>query len=209
MHATFTFAKGHAGISRIEVPGRRSTTKPVGAASSPPETAGLWRRSLGSHCPATHLRGVPPQRQHARLHTHCLELSGVEVVCGARQLIVVDVRVHIHLAGVDLWHWFWGIVTSAEWLAVQIGWCKLVVRGWHPGPHSSCGGASVTVGLGDRCADWLRVRCRLGYVCNLTHSLVGWRPCSHTQPRPGTHLQDLGACLLVRVGELDLAIQAA
>lgn len=50
----------------------------------------------------THLGGISPECQHARLHADRLELRSVEVVGGARQLLKVDVRRDVHFAGVDL-----------------------------------------------------------------------------------------------------------
>eukprot|EP00882_Tetradesmus_deserticola_P024956 GHRQ01027338.1.p1 GENE.GHRQ01027338.1~~GHRQ01027338.1.p1 ORF type:complete len:145 (+),score=6.45 GHRQ01027338.1:496-930(+) len=48
------------------------------------------------------LQPVPPERKHARLHTHRFQLRCVEVVRAARKLLKVDVWRHVHLAAVDL-----------------------------------------------------------------------------------------------------------
>lgn len=49
-----------------------------------------------------YLCGVSAQGEHAGLYADGLELRSVEVVCGARQLLKVDIRRHVHLARVDL-----------------------------------------------------------------------------------------------------------
>ena len=46
--------------------------------------------------------GLSSQSNHASLNTHCLALGSVEVVCAPGQLLIVDIRVHVHLPGVDL-----------------------------------------------------------------------------------------------------------
>mmetsp|Transcript_18451 Transcript_18451/g.46679 ORF Transcript_18451/g.46679 Transcript_18451/m.46679 type:complete len:312 (-) Transcript_18451:612-1547(-) len=62
---------------------------------------GLHRGDALHKVLVAHLGAVAPQRQHARLHAHRLELRGVEVVGRARQLLKVDVARHVHLARVD------------------------------------------------------------------------------------------------------------
>ena len=48
------------------------------------------------------LSGSTAQRDHPSLHTHGFALGSVEVVGAASQLLVVDVRTDVHLAGVNL-----------------------------------------------------------------------------------------------------------
>ena len=45
---------------------------------------------------------LPPEGDHPRLDTHRLALGSVEIVRGSGEFLVVDVRIHVHLPGVDL-----------------------------------------------------------------------------------------------------------
>merc|ERR1719384_2935861 len=45
---------------------------------------------------------LPPESDHAGLHTHCFTLGSVKVICTPGKLLVVDVGADIHLPGVDL-----------------------------------------------------------------------------------------------------------
>lgn len=54
------------------------------------------------------LQPIPPESQHPCLYTHRLELCCIEIITGACQLFKVDIRAHVHLAGVDLWVGFVG-----------------------------------------------------------------------------------------------------
>lgn len=69
--------------------GRRETGTREGETGEP---LGCW---------AARLLAVAAEREDARLDAHSLELRGVEVVRAARELLVVDVRRHAHLARVD------------------------------------------------------------------------------------------------------------
>lgn len=48
------------------------------------------------------LCGPAAQRYHTCLHTHSFALGSIEVVGAASQLLVVDIRTDVHLAGVNL-----------------------------------------------------------------------------------------------------------
>mmetsp|Transcript_7696 Transcript_7696/g.26505 ORF Transcript_7696/g.26505 Transcript_7696/m.26505 type:complete len:458 (+) Transcript_7696:35-1408(+) len=72
-----------------------------------------------------HLRGVPPEREHASLHAYGLELRAVEVLGAPAQLVKVDVRVDVHLPGVDL-------QDSRAGLLVRVGELDLAVQSATP-----------------------------------------------------------------------------
>lgn len=48
------------------------------------------------------LCGPTSQCYHAGLHAHGFALSSIEIVGAASQLLIVDVRTDVHLAGVNL-----------------------------------------------------------------------------------------------------------